>query len=90
MDFESPLHCKGFGPDILSQVPDSSLVGLGLSEGDILHLKNGSQKWWNGPNAKHKLSEAEAHKVKKKATANHNDEDDSFEPQSHEVSAVSL
>ena len=87
MDFESPLHHKWFGPDILSQAPDSSIVGLGLSEGDILRLKNGSQKWWNGPNAKHQQSEAEAPKVKKKATTNHNDEDNSFEPQSHEVSA---
>ena len=75
---------------MLSQVPDTSLVGLGLSEGDILCLKNGNQKWWNGPNAKHKLSKAEACKVKRKVTTDHNDEDNSFEPQSHEVSAVSL
>ena len=55
-EFESPLGHKGFGPDILSQIPDASLTALGLSEGDALHLKNGSQKWWNGPNAKRKLS----------------------------------
>lgn len=65
-EFESPLRRKGFGPDILSQIPDASLTALGLSEGDALRLKNGSQKWWNGPKAKRKLSEVEERELKRK------------------------
>jgi hypothetical protein len=29
-------------------------VALGISEGDVLRLKNGSRRWWNGPDAKRK------------------------------------
>ena len=65
-EFESPLGHKGFGPDILSQIPDASLTALGLSDGDALHLKNGSQKWWNGPNVKWKLSDTEQQESKRK------------------------
>jgi hypothetical protein len=54
LDFESPLCHKGFGPDILPDIADSALVALGISEGDVLHLKNGSHRWWNGPDAKRK------------------------------------
>lgn len=57
LEFESPLCCKGFGPDILSDIDDSALVALGISEGDVLCFKNGSHRWWNGPNAKRKLAE---------------------------------
>jgi hypothetical protein len=55
--FESPLRRKGYGPDILPDVDDAALVALGISEGDVLRLKNGSRKWWNGPDAKRKLAE---------------------------------
>lgn len=57
LEFESPLRRKGFGPDILSDIDDSALVALGISEGDVLRLKNGSRRWWNGPDAKRKLAE---------------------------------
>jgi hypothetical protein len=57
LDFESPLRRKGFGPDILPEITDSALVALGISEGDVLRLKNGSRKWWNGPDAKRKLDQ---------------------------------
>ena len=59
LDFESPLRHKGFGPDILPDIDSLALVALGISEGDVLHLKNGSHKWWNGPDAKRKLSEVD-------------------------------
>ena len=58
-DFESPLCRKGFGPDILPKIDDAALVALGIAEGDVLHLKNGSHKWWNGPDAKRKLDEVD-------------------------------
>jgi hypothetical protein len=53
------LKHKSYGPDILSQVPDSDLAGLGIPPGDIIRLKNGSGGWWkkqkqasdNGPGA---------------------------------------
>jgi len=32
-------------------------VTLGISEGDVLRLKNGSRKWWNGLDAKRKLDD---------------------------------
>jgi hypothetical protein len=44
--FVSPLKRKSYGPDILSQVPDSDLAGLGIPPGDIIRLKNGSEGWW--------------------------------------------
>jgi hypothetical protein len=57
LKFESPLRCKGYGPDILPDVDDSAFMALGISVGNVLHLKNGSQKWWNGPDVKHKFDE---------------------------------
>jgi hypothetical protein len=57
LKFELPLCHKGYGPDILPDVDDSALMALGISAGDILRLKNGSQKWWNGPDAKRKFDE---------------------------------
>jgi len=59
LDFESPLRHKGFGPDILPDIDSSALVALGISEGDVLRLKNGSRKWWNGPNVKRKHSKVD-------------------------------
>jgi hypothetical protein len=32
-------------------------MALGISASDVLHLKNDSQKWWNGPDAKRKFDE---------------------------------
>jgi hypothetical protein len=57
LKFESPLHHKGYGPDILPDVDDPALMAVGISAGDVLCLKNGSQKWWNGPDAKYKFDE---------------------------------
>jgi hypothetical protein len=59
LDFESPLRRKGYGPDILPDIADSELVALGISEGDVICLKNGSRRWWNGPDAKRKLGEVD-------------------------------
>ena len=44
--FVSPLKWRSYGPNILSQVPDSDLAGLGIPLGDIIRLKNGSEGWW--------------------------------------------
>ena len=59
LDFESPLRRKGYGPDILPDIADSELVALGISEGDVIRLKNGSRRWWNGPDAKCKFDEVD-------------------------------
>jgi hypothetical protein len=45
-DFISPLKRKSYGPDILSEVPDSDLADLGIPPGDIIQLKKGSEGWW--------------------------------------------
>jgi hypothetical protein len=45
-DFISPLKRKSYGPDILSEVPDSDLADLGIPPGDIIRLKKGSEGWW--------------------------------------------
>jgi hypothetical protein len=42
-DFNSLLKCKGYGPDILSEVPNSD---LGIPPGNIIQLKKGSEVWW--------------------------------------------
>ena len=59
LDFKSPLWRKGYGPDILPDIVDSELVALRISEGDVMHLKNGGCRWWNSPDAKCKLSEVD-------------------------------
>jgi hypothetical protein len=59
LDFESPLCRKGYGPDILPDIADSELVALRISEGDVIRLKNGSRRWWNGPDAKRKFNEVD-------------------------------
>jgi hypothetical protein len=45
-DFISPLKRKSYGPDILSEVPDSDLADLEIPPGDIIRLKRGSKGWW--------------------------------------------
>jgi hypothetical protein len=45
-NYVSLLKWKSYGPDILSQVPNSDLAGLGIPPGDIIRLKNGSDRWW--------------------------------------------
>jgi hypothetical protein len=57
LGFGSPLCHKGYSLDILPDVNDSALMALGISAGDVLRLKNGSQQWWNGPDAKRKFDE---------------------------------
>ncbi|KAJ7049322.1 hypothetical protein C8F01DRAFT_1002497 [Mycena amicta] len=52
LKYERDLTREGYGPDILHQVEDSKLAGLGIRMGDVIRLKNGAQRWWNGPDAK--------------------------------------
>ncbi|KAG1777621.1 hypothetical protein EV702DRAFT_1196834 [Suillus placidus] len=52
MVYESSLHSIGAGPDILVEIADQELAPIGLTPGDIIHLKKGSVTWWNGPLAK--------------------------------------
>ena len=55
--YEQDLDMHGIGPDILSQVDEKTLTDLGIRKGDIIRLQNGSQTWWNGPDAKRKRSD---------------------------------
>jgi hypothetical protein len=52
--YETSLHAKGHGPDILHLVPDNTLDDLGVRPGDVIRLKIGCVSWWNGPDAKWK------------------------------------
>lgn len=54
--YKHPMEIKGLGPDILYLVSNKELADIGFSTGNIIHLKSSSQKWWNGPDAKHKHS----------------------------------
>jgi hypothetical protein len=45
---------QGFGPDILYLVNNGILKNVGFIPGDIIHLKQNSQQWWNSTDAKHK------------------------------------
>lgn len=45
---------SAYGPDILHKVPDEKLKLMGISLGDAIGLKEGSQCWWMGSNAKRK------------------------------------
>ncbi|KAJ7918103.1 hypothetical protein B0H13DRAFT_1553262, partial [Mycena leptocephala] len=58
-DFESRMHHKGYGPDILHMVENKALKELGMTLGDALYLKAGSLNWWNGPDAKRKRSNSD-------------------------------
>ncbi|KAE9392898.1 hypothetical protein BT96DRAFT_944302 [Gymnopus androsaceus JB14] len=50
--FHYRMEDKGYGLDILHEVPDSDLKELGVRPGDVLHLKRGAPLWFNGPDAK--------------------------------------
>jgi hypothetical protein len=52
--YESPLHRKRYGPDILPRVSDKALEEVGIQPGDVIRLKDGAAVWWNGPDAKRK------------------------------------
>lgn len=54
------MENKGYGPDILYEVPNGDLKELGVKPGDVLRLKRGAPAWFNGPNAKRKHSEPQA------------------------------
>lgn len=38
---------QGYGPNILHLIDDATLLAQGLSEGDVIHLKQNSLQWWN-------------------------------------------
>ncbi len=50
--YEESLWILGFGPDILHLVDDGVLKDVGFTPGDVIHLKQSSQQWWNSANAK--------------------------------------
>ena len=58
-NLEFPLHMKGFGPDVLHLVSDDALAELGINPGNIIRLKTGCVKWWNGADAKRKRGEGD-------------------------------
>jgi hypothetical protein len=45
----SPMSRKGYGPDILAEVPVPDLTDptIGLTPGDAIRLKRGSVDWWS-------------------------------------------
>jgi len=49
MVYLSPMSRKGYGPDILADVPVSDLTdpSIGLTPGDAIRLKRGSVDWWS-------------------------------------------
>jgi hypothetical protein len=50
--YEESLRMLGFGPDILHLIEDRVLKDVGFTPEDVIHLKQNSQQWWNGTNAK--------------------------------------
>jgi hypothetical protein len=52
--YESSLHRKRYGPDILPQVSDKALEEVSIQPSDAIRLKDGAAVWWNGPDAKRK------------------------------------
>jgi hypothetical protein len=53
-NLEGVLDQKEYGPYILHLVSDKALTDLGISPGNILWLKTGSEKWWNSAKPKQK------------------------------------
>jgi hypothetical protein len=45
--YEETFRVHGYGPDILHLVDDTALHRIGLSEGDIIRLKQNALRWWN-------------------------------------------
>ncbi|KIK82027.1 hypothetical protein PAXRUDRAFT_14938 [Paxillus rubicundulus Ve08.2h10] len=58
------LEINGIGPNILFNIEDKFLADLGISAGDVIHLKKGSTVWWNGPDAKQKRSDTATSEAK--------------------------
>jgi hypothetical protein len=56
---EESLQMLGFGPNILHLVNNNALTNIGLTPGDVIHLKQNSQQWWNSVDAKHKQTQAD-------------------------------
>ena len=57
--YEESLWMLGFGPDILHLVDDDALTNIRLTPGDVIHLKQNSQQWWNSADAKCKRTQAD-------------------------------
>lgn len=51
---EERLRLQGFGPDIIHLVDDAALKDVGFTPGDVIRLKQHSQRWWNSGDAKRK------------------------------------
>jgi hypothetical protein len=47
--YEQDLNFHDIGPDILSEIEDKTLAGIGITTGDIIRLKRGSFVWWEWP-----------------------------------------
>jgi hypothetical protein len=45
--YEDSFHAHGYRPDILHLVDDTALHCIGVSEGDIICLKQNALHWWN-------------------------------------------
>ena len=45
--YEDSFRAHGYGPDILHLVDDTALHRIGVSEGDIIRLKQNVLRWWN-------------------------------------------
>jgi hypothetical protein len=52
--YEDKFRAHGYGPDILHLVDDVALHRIGLSEGDIIRLKQNALRWWNLESESHK------------------------------------
>jgi len=44
---EESFRIHGYGPDILHLVDNATLRGIGLSDGDVIRLKQNALQWWN-------------------------------------------
>ena len=47
MGYEDSFRAHGYGPNILHLIKDTALQHIGLSEGDIICLKQNALHWWN-------------------------------------------
>jgi hypothetical protein len=45
--YEESFRIHGYGPDILHLVDNATLCGIGLSDGDVIRLKQNALQWWN-------------------------------------------
>jgi hypothetical protein len=50
--YKSHLCQKSYGPNILHKVDNKALEDIGISPGNIIHLKDAVIPWYNGPSAK--------------------------------------